>query len=62
MYIVYTEIHEKGKVERWYYGAYENSNRANEVALMLGQEYPIFHCVCKAEDAEKLNIQNMYRD
>ena len=57
-YIVYTEILENGKVERWYYGTY-NRDRANEVALELGGEYPIYHCVCALADAERMGVQNL---
>ena len=59
MYVVYTEIHENGQVERWYYGTYDTSNRANEVALMLGGEWPIYHCVCDADKAKDFGIQNL---
>ena len=56
-YIVYTEIHHD-EVERWYYGTYDRE-KANDVALEMGGAYPIYHCVCKEEDAEELNIQNL---
>lgn len=56
-YIVYTEILENG-VERWYYGTYDY-DRANEVALELGSEYPIYHCVCALEDAERMGVKNL---
>lgn len=59
MYIVYTEIHENG-IERWYYGTYDR-HTANEVALALGGEYPIYHCVCKAEEADAFGILNLPR-
>ena len=59
MYIVYTQIHENHTIERWYYGTYETAERADEVALALGNEYPTFHCVCKAEEANDYGIQNL---
>lgn len=59
MYIVYTEIIKENGVERWYYGTYRESDRANEVALELGGEHPIYHCVCGAEDAKALKILNL---
>lgn len=61
MWIVYTEIHTDSDVERWYYGVWDDHNRANEVAIALGNNYPVFHCVCSESDANKLGIQNMYR-
>lgn len=67
MWVVYTEIHEDGdhllpgEVERWYYGRWADRDKANEVAIELGNEWPTYHCVCAEEDAEKLGIQNMYR-
>lgn len=60
MYVVYTEIlNGTPNPERWYYGTFESSNRANEVALRLGSEYPTYHCVADLEDAEELGIRNM---
>lgn len=58
-YIVYTEHHFDEKVERWYYGTYENRDRANEVALELGYAYPWYHCVCGLEEAFELGVQNL---
>lgn len=57
MYIVYTEIIGE-ELERWYYGTYTREE-ANRVAYELGGDYPVYHCVCKAEDAEKFNILNL---
>lgn len=60
-YIVYTEIHhDQGETERWYYGTYTRE-KANEVAIELGNNYPIYHCVCEEKDAEKFGILNMPR-
>lgn len=60
MFVVYTEIfHENNNVERWFYGRYPSRNRANEVAMMLGREYPIFHCVVPEEEAIALGVKNM---
>ena len=59
MYIVFTQIHENHTSSRWYYGTYETADRANEVALALGGEYPTFHCVCEASEAEAYGIQNL---
>lgn len=61
-YIVYTEIHgNNGDTERWYYGIWEDRNEANEVALELGGEYPVYHNVCPLSQAKELRIQNMPR-
>lgn len=57
-YIVYTEIHTGGDMERWYYGTYDR-NRANEVALSLGNDNGVWHCVCKTEEAKALNVLNL---
>lgn len=59
MWIVFTEIHNENGVERWYYGKWSDRDRANEVALELGGEWPIYHCVCAEADAEKFGIQNL---
>lgn len=59
MFTVYTEIHENGTVERWYYGTYADRDRANEVALELGGEWPVFHCVCPRDEAEAWGILNL---
>ena len=59
MYIVFSEIHKDGKVERWYYGTWPDRNSANEVALELGNNWPVYHCVCPEEEAEEFGIQNM---
>lgn len=58
-YVVYTQIHEAGRIERWYYGTYNDRNRANEVAYDLGGEYPVYHCLCKESEAKDYNIQNL---
>lgn len=57
MFVVYTEIIGK-EIERWFYGRYTSYERANEVALALGGEYPIYHCVCKEEDIVRFGIRN----
>lgn len=57
-YVVYTEIHTNGGLDRWYYGTYTR-NRANEVALELGGEYPVFRCVCKATQVHDYSIKNL---
>ena len=59
MYVVYTEIHENGSLERWYYGTYSSKNRANEVALELGGRWPVYHCVCPKDEAVDYGIQNL---
>lgn len=59
MYIIYTEIHNEGKVERWFYGLYESRKEANEVALDLDGKWPIYYCVCKYSEAKELGIQNI---
>lgn len=59
MWVVYTEIHENENIDRWYYGTYKDRDRANEVALELGNEYPIYHCVVSLEDSIKFNIKNL---
>lgn len=59
-YVVYTKIHkEDGTIERWYYGVYKNEDRANEVALELGGEYPVYHCICEEEEAKNYGIMNL---
>ena len=59
-YVVYTKIHkEDSSIEKWYYGVYSDSNRANEVALELGAEYPVYHCVCKEDEVKKQGILNL---
>ena len=60
MYIVFTESFEGAQVERWYYGRWADKNTANEVALDLGGQWPIYHCVCTAEEAVVLGVQNMH--
>lgn len=64
MWIVYTEIHDENGVERWYYGRWDDHNKANEVAIELnnnrGSKYPVCSCVCHVDNAEKLGIMNMY--
>ena len=57
-YIVYTEILTENGADRWYYGRYTRE-RANEVAEMLGNYYPTFHCVCAESDAKALHINNL---
>lgn len=59
-FMVITEIHENGKMERWYYGTY-NRARANEVALELGGEWPVYHCVIPANEAESWGVKNLPR-
>lgn len=59
MWVVYTKIHDNGTHENWYYGCYDDYNRANEVALSLGNEWPIYHSVCKVEEALDYGIQNL---
>lgn len=61
MFTVFTEIHENGRVERWYYGTYNDRDFANEVAIDLGNEWPVYHCVCRAEEAEDWGILNLPR-
>ena len=59
--IVYTEIQrsfEEGGSECWYYGTYDRAT-ANRVAIELGNEYPTYHCVCKASEAEEFGIKNL---
>lgn len=58
-YIVYTEHHFDGKVERWYYGTFKNRDRATEVASELCNAYPYYHFVCKWEEASGLGVQNL---
>lgn len=67
-YIVYIEIiKDAGGLERWYYGTYSSEHQANEIALELGQysvygvndTERVYHCVCKADEAESLEIMNM---
>ena len=58
MYVVYTEIHEAGTIERWYYGTYSRAE-ANDVAYELGGSWPVYHCVCSAEEAEAMGVQNL---
>lgn len=60
-YVVYTEILKEEGIERWYYGTYTRE-RANEVALQLGNEYPIYHCVIEAEEAVEFGIKNLPAD
>ena len=59
MWVVYTKIHENGSHENWYYGCYDNYNKANEVALDLGGSWPVYHCVCEAEKVRDYNIKNV---
>lgn len=63
-YIIYTEIISKSGTQRWFYGRYDNEDRANDVAYELGQdrENGIYHCVCDEDEAKKLSIQNMPED
>ena len=64
MFIVYTEIHKNDGFERWFYGQYEDENRANEVAISLGHNPSegIYHCVCDASDAKAFGIQNLPKE
>lgn len=62
MYIVYSEIHKDGKVERWYYGTWADRDRANEVAIDLDGHWPIYYGVCREDEAEELGVQNLPRD
>ena len=48
-YIVYTEHHFDGKVERWYYGTFKNRDRATEVASELCNAYPYYHFVANGK-------------
>lgn len=58
-FVVFTEIfNDRGCIERWYYGTY-NLEEANRVALGLGNEYPIFHCVVPEDEAKEWDIQNL---
>ena len=62
-YIVYTEIHNINKMERWYYGTYDH-NKANDVAYELGRYENedgdmVYHCVCKTSEARDFNILNL---
>ena len=61
MYTIYTEIHENGTTERWYYGTYADRDMANEIAIDLWGEWPVYHCVCRAEEAEALGVLNLPR-
>ena len=51
MFMVITEIVGESKTERWFYGKYDNQNRANEGAMELGNDYTIFHSVILADKA-----------
>jgi len=62
-YVVYTEIRKGSYSERWYYGTYDDLNKANDVAYELGHgyedEFDIYHCVCDASQAVKFGIRNL---
>jgi hypothetical protein len=58
-YVVYTEIIGDEEVERWYYGLYNSKNWANEVALELGHNDNVYHCVCREDEAKDLGIKNL---
>lgn len=57
-HVVYTETITENGIERWYYGTYDE-DRANKVALELGGEYPTYHCVCREDEVEELEIKNL---
>lgn len=59
-YMVVTEIHDAGSVERWFYGCWDDEDRANEVALELGAHDGIYHIVIDASNAEAMGVQNIY--
>ena len=59
MYMVITEIVNPDKTSRWYYGQYKDSNKANEVAISLGNEYPVFHSVIPSEQAAEFGVLNL---
>lgn len=59
-YVVYTEIiEESGDIQRWYYGMYNDEHLANEYALGLGHYDNVYHCVCKANEVQELEIKNL---
>ena len=63
-YIIYTDIHHNGSIQRWFYGIYNNRDVANAEAQRMNEEYNlpsqgIYRCVCKAEDAGKMGVMNM---
>lgn len=61
-YVVYTQIHENGTIQNWYYGTYNSKDRANEVAKELGGKWPVYHCVCTKSEAMKGGIENLPLD
>lgn len=62
MKVVYTQvIYKKGEeTGRYYYGLYE-ADKANNIADELNAigYAGIYYCVCDAEDAKELKIQNL---
>lgn len=62
MFMVITEDFScDNAITRWYYGTFTDRNRANEVAMELGNDYPFFHAVIPAEDAESWGVLNLPR-
>ena len=50
-YVVVKEIHDNG-IERWFWGAYDDRNRANEAALDLTDRSARIWCVTIDLDSE----------
>lgn len=58
-FMVITENYTENGIERWYYGTWQNRDRANEAALELGGEWPTCHCVIPAAEAEAYEVKNL---
>lgn len=58
-YVVFTEIHDNGKVECWYYDTYPTRDEANEVAYELGGAWPVYHGIVPANEARAWGVQNL---
>jgi len=59
--VVYTEVLEKDKLERWYYGTYANEQVADDVAYNLGHipEDGIWHSWCRFDEVNVYKVKNM---
>lgn len=57
MQVIYKEVEGAG---RYYYGLYE-ADKANNIADELNSDgyAGIYYCVCDAEDAKDLGVQNL---
>ena len=69
MWIVYSEIFDDCLPERYFYGSFDDRNKANEIAEKLNQQNDtrtnidrVFYGVCDYKDAVAIEVQELPPD